>query len=141
MLPKANRLKHRQDFNAVYQRGKKHRAGRLLLRALPRQTVSASTPSALAQQKSGAENLQPTRIGISISQKVSKRSVVRNRMKRQIRAALRQLLPRILPGWDCILVVLPQPNPECNYGQFLQELEQLLAQGKVLDGHSRRNIL
>lgn len=82
----------------------------------------------------------PTRIGISISRKVSKHAVTRNRMERQIRAALRHLLPQISPGWDCIIVVKPT-DETCNYGQFLQELRQLLAQAEVLHGHSRGNVL
>lgn len=76
----------------------------------------------------------PTRFGLSVSQKVSKRAVVRNRVKRLIRAAIRKLLPRVSPGWDFIVVVQPGAQ-ECNYGQILQELEQLLAQAEVLNGH------
>ncbi len=134
MLPKANRLKHRQDFNAVYQQVKRPiQSDRLTLRARRHQERD--------RQGSHAPESQPTRFGISISQKVSKKAVIRNRIKRQIRAALRQLLPRLLPGWDCVIVVKPTTTPKCNYEEFLQELEQLLAAVEVLDGHSRRNIL
>lgn len=80
------------------------------------------------------EEKPPTRIGISISQKVSKKAVVRNRIKRQIRAALRQLLPRLTPGWQLVIVVRPGAQ-ECEYGQFLRELKQLLAEAEVLNGH------
>lgn len=77
----------------------------------------------------------PTRIGISISQKVSKRAVIRNRIKRQIRAAMRQLLPRFPLGWNLVIVVQPQAV-QCDYFQFLRELEQLLIESEVLNGHS-----
>lgn len=77
----------------------------------------------------------PTRIGISISQKVSKRAVVRNRIKRQIRAGLRQLLPKLAQGYDLVVVAHPQ-SIQCDYFQFLQELEQLLLNAEVLDGRS-----
>lgn len=80
------------------------------------------------------EDKPPTRIGISISQKVSKKAVVRNRIKRQIRAALRQLLPQILPGWQLVVVVRPG-SQECDYAQFLRELKQLLVEIEVLNGH------
>ena len=76
----------------------------------------------------------PSQIGISISLKVSKRAVVRNRIKRQIRAALRQLLPGIAYGWKLVIIVRPQAV-ECDYFQFLQELEQLLLDAEVLDGN------
>ncbi|WP_239651491.1 ribonuclease P protein component [Neosynechococcus sphagnicola] len=88
-LPQAHRLRRRQDFSAVYQNGQRWSASHLTLRAL-RQTDSHAA-SAI-----GAAKL-PTRFGISVSLKVSKLAVVRNRIKRWIRAVLRQLLPKTLP--------------------------------------------
>lgn len=76
----------------------------------------------------------PVQIGISISKKVSKRAVVRNQIKRRIRAGLQQFLPRISPGWQLVVVVRVQAI-ECDYWQFLQELEQLLVEAKVLHGN------
>ncbi|MGV0025870.1 ribonuclease P protein component [Phormidesmis priestleyi] len=120
-LPKANRLKQRRDFTAVYQRGLRRNSANLALRALrPRQ--KAETPKL------------PSQIGISISKKVSKHAVVRNRIKRQIRVALRQLLPRIPNGWKVVIVVRGSAI-ECDYFQFLQELEQLLVDAEVIDGN------
>jgi ribonuclease P protein component len=134
MLPPANRLKHRKDFSAVYRKGMRRNSAHLSLRALRK-------PKSVESAKLTAEkSLQPTRTGISISLKVSKRAVVRNRIKRQIRAALRQLLPRIKLGWDLIIVVRPSAQ-ECNYAEILQELEQLLVEAEVLDGNSRGCIL
>jgi ribonuclease P protein component len=116
LLPQSNRLKHRRDFDAVYQRGIRQNLSCLGIRVL-RTTLP-----------------KPSRIGISISKKVSKRAVVRNRIKRQIRAALRQLLPRLAPGWDIVIGVRNEAVT-CDYHQFLQELEQLLAKAEVLDGN------
>lgn len=126
MLPPANRLKHRNDFSAVYRKGIRRNSTHLSLRALRKPKTAGSTT---------VENsLQPTRAGISISLKVSKRAVVRNRIKRQIRAALRQLLPRLKFGWDLVIVVRPIAQ-ECNYAKILQELEQLLVEVEVLNGN------
>jgi ribonuclease P protein component len=69
-----------------------------------------------------------------VSQKVSKRAVVRNLVKRRIRSALLHFLPRICPGW-AIVVIARSSAPECDYRCFLQELEQLLIEAEVLDGH------
>ncbi len=132
MLPPANRLKHRNDFSAVYRKGMRRNSAHLSLRAL-RKPKSVGTPTA-------ANSLQPTRTGISISLKVSKRAAVRNRIKRQIRAALRELLPRLNFGWDLVIVVRPTAQ-ECNYAEILQELEQLLVEAEVLNGNSRGCIL
>lgn len=84
--------------------------------------------------------LMPTRIGISISQKVSKRAVDRNRIKRRIRAALRYLLPELFPGWLVVITVRPG-TAECGYEEFLRELKQLLTKAEVLDGGSGRRFL
>ena len=129
-LPKANRLRQRRDFTQVYQRGIRRKSRHLTLRALRflAPIVQLSESCELPSQ-----TIQATRIGISISLKVSKRSVVRNRIKRQIRSALRQLLPRLAPGWNLVLVVHPEAV-ECDYLQFLQELEQLLLQAEVIHG-------
>lgn len=134
MLPDANRLKHRKDFSAVYRKGMRRNSAHFCLRALRK-------PKSIESRKPTAEkSLQPTRTGISISLKVSKRAVVRNRIKRQIRAALRQLLPRLKFGWDLVIVVRPIAQ-ECNYAEILQELEQLLVEAEVLNGNSRGSIL
>ena len=90
--------------------------------------------------KDNLESYRPTRIGISIKKKVSNRAVVRNRIKRQIRAALRQILPYISRGWDIVIVVKPTAQ-QCNYDEFLQQLEKLLAQAEVFHGYSRGSLL
>lgn len=81
-----------------------------------------------------SQGMPPTRIGISIGLKVSKRSVVRNRIKRQIRAAIRQFLPDLSPGWQLVVVVKPSAA-QCDYEEFLRELKQLLINAEVLNGH------
>ncbi|NEP09856.1 MAG: ribonuclease P protein component [Symploca sp. SIO2C1] len=132
-LPQAHRLKHWRDFKAVYQQGIRRSGRHLTLRGLPQHTKAVDN----AAQKTSIgmdKGKPPTRIGISISQKVSKKAVVRNRIKRQVRAALRHLLPQILPGWQLVVVVRPG-SQECDYDQFLRELKQLLVEAKVLNGH------
>jgi ribonuclease P protein component len=81
-----------------------------------------------------AENLPATRFGISVSQKVSKKAVVRNLLKRQVKAAVRQLLPQIHSGWSIVIGVRPSAQG-CEYVEILRELEQLLAAAEVLDGY------
>lgn len=75
------------------------------------------------------------RFGVSISKKVSKKAVVRNRIKRHLKAAFRQLLPRVTSHWLIVVVVRPSAV-QCDYWQFLQELEQTLTSAEVIDGHS-----
>lgn len=129
MLPKINRLRYSQDFKVVYNKGLHRKTPHFTMRAvrgLPRLGKSNRTDS---------PNNQPTRMGISISQKVSKRAVVRNRIKRQIRAAWHQLLPQVSAGWDVVIIVKPTAD-QCNYAEILQELKQLLVEAEVLNGYT-----
>ena len=121
-LPRPHRLRRRQDFQKVYQYGKRHQQVHLTLRSL-RYLPDSTT-----------EDLPATRFGISVSQKVSKRAVVRNLLKRQVKAALRQLLPQITSGWSVVIGVRPSAQG-CEYVEILRELDQLLAAAEVLDGH------
>lgn len=127
-LPKAYRLKSRQDFQAVFREGIRRHSSHFTVRALkPALSPETSSPTALPV----------TKIGIAISTKVSKRAVVRNKIKRQMTAALHQLLPKLAPGWRLVLIVKPTTTETvCQTHKFLQELEQLLAQTEVLNGHS-----
>lgn len=134
-LPIANRLKHRRDFQEVYQKGLRRQGRCLILRALP-----DFSPFGNSQSTEAVGKAQPTRIGISISQKVSKKAVVRNRFKRQIRSAFQELFPSIAPGWRLVVVVRPGVQ-ECEYEDFLRELKQLLAQAEVLNGNTRESLL
>lgn len=119
MLPKQNRLRARQDFSRVYQKGIRLNRSALGLRAYRHPVDVREQP--------------PLRVGISISSKVSKRAVVRNRIKRQLRSAFRELLPELESGWDLVIVVYPNAL-QCDYPEFLQQLKQLLAQTEILHG-------
>ncbi|MBP0021517.1 MAG: ribonuclease P protein component [Cyanobacteria bacterium SBLK] len=139
-LPRANRLKHWRDFQEIYQRGKRYSGVYLTLRALPesphakRGMISEKIMPDPGKASAVELFLRPTRIGISIGKKVSKKAVVRNRIKRQIRGALRELLPQIAGGWK-IAIAVKSTATKCEYEHFLRELEQLLTRAEVLHGN------
>ncbi|MBN3959310.1 ribonuclease P protein component [Nostoc sp. NMS8] len=138
-LPKANRLKSRKDFQAVFREGIRRHGSYLTLRALkPLHSIKPALDTVnQTTQATDSAHLASTQFGISISTKVSKRAVVRNRIKRQITAALHNLLPKLSPGWRLVVIVKPTAaESKCVSPQFLQELEQLLAQAEVFDGNS-----
>jgi ribonuclease P protein component len=124
-LSKRNRLKRPKDFAAVYQQGQKAVSAHLVVRVLaPKVAEHVSNVDA-----------QATLFGISVSQKVSKQAVVRNRLKRQIRAALRSLLPQVKPNLRIVVILRPGATV-CEYDEFLRELNHLLKKLEVLNGHS-----
>ncbi|GAB4135658.1 MAG: hypothetical protein Fur0046_08610 [Cyanobacteria bacterium J069] len=145
-LPKIHRLKRRQEFSKVYQSGVRRSTRNLTLRALRQPppardgTGGGLSKATVTAGKALDQGRSPTRIGITVSLKVSKRAVLRNRIKRQIRAALRELLPSFLTGWMIVVIVQPVAI-KCKYKEILQELKQLLIEAEVFDGHSGRCLL
>jgi len=135
-LPKQYRLSDRKEFERVYRRGQRCGTQTLLLRiakqprAITPQRSSVSKPDAIASPLSPA----PSRIAVVVSTKVHKRAVVRNRIRRQIQAAFQSLLPRLKPG-KLIVVTIKATAVECDYYNFLQQLEQLLIKAEAIHGH------
>ena len=120
-LPSKHRLKRRSDFKTVYQQGVRRYSRHLILRAVPIVPESLDQPS-------------PTKIAVSVSRKVSKKAVVRNRLKRLVRASFLALLPQIPPNW-LMVVILKKEAQECKYEHFLRELEELLIKLKIIYGN------
>ena len=88
MLPKTNRLTKSREIHGVLRKGQGIRRKSLLLKIE-------------TQPKSS-----PPRFAVVVGRKVSKKATVRNRIKRQIRAALRHELGGI-KGVRCVVVALP----------------------------------
>ncbi len=121
-LPKEHRLKSWREFRLVYQKGSKHYSSHLILRALSVSTTELQSPDS------------HTLVGISISTKVSKKAVIRNSIKRRIKAAVRELLPEMGNCW-LIVVVVKTSAVKCSYVDFLRELEQLFKQSNIINGY------
>ena len=80
-MRRAQRLRRRSEFAAVYRHGRPYRSELLILRALPSD--------------------QPlSRFGYTASKAVGN-AVKRNRLKRRLREAIRSL--QIASGWDVVL--------------------------------------
>ncbi len=88
MLAKKNCLKNKKDFDRVFKKGKGFKEDFLFLKYVPNQLTNS-------------------RLGIMVSQKISKKAVTRNKIKRRIRAVVSRKLPKIKKGMDFILVAVP----------------------------------
>lgn len=88
MLPKSNRLKKKKDFERVFRAGKGYKENLLYL-------------------KVAGSRLEASRFGFSISKKFSKKAVLRNRIRRQLREIIRAQLPSVKKGVDGTIVVMP----------------------------------
>ena len=161
-LPKQHRLGSNREFSRVHRKGLRASTQHLAIRALSsrrqqkkrlpklkgdvkgRKIIEESADSQLSAlscakkpQKSSSEAIakSPSKFGISISKKVSKRAVVRNRIKRQIKAVIHRHLPAIESGWQVVIVVRPSAV-ECEFADFLRELEYLLKKLKITDAEA-----
>jgi ribonuclease P protein component len=121
-LPRAYRLRRRQDFHLVYQKGRRRSGTYISVTVLAN---SLPTP---------ASGLNPSRFGIVIGKKVSKRAVVRNRIKRRLKGALRELIEQMRPG-RLVTIVCRSVITECKYDEILRELKKLLLALEVIDGN------
>jgi ribonuclease P protein component len=132
VLPKHHRLRSTRDFSRVYKHGKKAVSAHLVVRAYygDKAQSAQAEPSLL----NDVDHKSP-KVGIAVSQKVSKRAVVRNRLKRQLKGAFRTLIPRMSPAVWVVINVRPGTS-QCGYGEFLRELEELLTKLEVIHGHS-----
>jgi len=128
-LQKKHRLKNWRNFKTVYEKGRFYRSTNLNLKALFELEIAKNKQIDFHELK-----LLPTCLGISISKKVSKKAVIRNRIKRLIKASFRELLPIIKPGWKLIIIVRSTAI-ECEYEHFLRELKKLFIQAGIINGH------
>lgn len=87
MLPKQHRLLRSRDFARVRRRGRSASGPLIALYVLPVRPPDV-------------------RVGFSVSKKVGK-AVIRNRVKRRLREAVRHELPSIRPGTELVFIARP----------------------------------
>lgn len=126
---KSPRVASTKNPNAT-QASKKVIEGRSV--SQPIRKLAQQSPKILQKGTDEASSVPFSSFGISISRKVSKRAVVRNRIKRQLKAIIRQNLADIAPGWQVVIVVRPAAL-ECGFDDFLRELEGLLKKLNILN--------
>jgi ribonuclease P protein component len=73
---------------------------------------------------------QATRVGISVSRRLGS-AVVRNRVKRRIREAMRRRLQAVRPGWDLVLIARTAAAA-ARYQQLAMTLDHLLRRAGLL---------
>jgi len=111
MLPIKNRLTKKKDFQSVYKKGGYFFEKYIVL-------------------KKAKNDLKENRIGFSISTKISKKAVVRNKLKRQLRDIIKKNLDKMKKGYD--LVVIPKKEIlEETYQEIEKTLIELIKKAKL----------
>ncbi len=108
-MRRAQRLRQRREFAAVYRHGRPYRSDLLILRAL-------HTDRPLS------------RFGFAVSQALGN-AIVRNRLKRRLREAVRSL--PVAAGWDLVLNARGEAAG-ADYHRLRAEVSALMARAGVL---------
>ena len=113
MLPKKNRLKNKKDFERIFKQGKSFKEDFLFL-------------------KIRKNNLKESRFGFIVSLKVSKKAVLRNKVKRRLREIIKERLPEIKSGIDGVLIA--QRNiEEKDFSEIKEVINKLFKKAKILN--------
>lgn len=91
MLKQSNRLTKRLDFENVYHSGSFFSFRGITIHILKTKNLS-------------------TRVGFVVSKAFSKSSVERNRAKRMMRAAMKEIMPNIAAGYDIVINYKPREH-------------------------------
>lgn len=102
MFKKVNQLKKDKEFDNVFKHGR-------------------SSFNKILGAKAVSNELGNSRFGILVSNKISKKAVARNKIKRRIREIIRLQLAELKPGFDIVIITLPSV-----LGRSYQEIEEAI---------------
>jgi ribonuclease P protein component len=113
MLPYNNRLIAKKDFEVVNRQGNFFSFGDLVI-------------------KVKENGLSQTRIGIAVGLKFSKKAVVRNRAKRQIREIAREELKSIKNGLDIVVMIRKGEKEKLDTRELSDMFKKILEKGNLI---------
>lgn len=105
------RLRENRRFQEVRRRGRSYRDRLLVMCVLP-------------------NGLTHSRFGFSVSRRIGK-AVLRNRVKRRLREAIRLRMDRIQPGWDMVFIAR-NPIRSADYHEIDAACARLLRRASLL---------
>jgi ribonuclease P protein component len=88
MLPKINRIKKKKDFEIIFKNSKSFRNNLFIFKIME-------------------NNLGLNRFGFVVSQKVSKKAVVRNKIRRRLTEIIKVGMKDVKIGTDLVVITLP----------------------------------
>lgn len=132
VLPASMRLRGHRCFNHLHRRGKRFHSTLLVLRTAPARNEYLNRSAVLKPSSSVAKSAR-CRVAVVISSKVSKRAVVRNRLRRRLHDHLRSRFEQA-PEYGSVWLLLslkPGVAPESH--ALLEECDRLLEQAGLTE--------
>ena len=99
------------------------------------QSEGISKSHALLSARFLRTDLETTRFGLSTGRRLGG-AVIRNRVRRRLREALRVMAPSFQPGWDVLIIARPA-IVEADHDTLVGALHRTLSRGGVLGGTTR----
>ena len=87
MLPKLNRIKKKKDFEVIFKNSKSFKSNLFIFKMMK-------------------NDLGYNRVGLVVSQKVSKRATTRNKVRRRLAEVMKAEIENIKNGTDLIIIAL-----------------------------------
>ncbi|OGZ63022.1 MAG: ribonuclease P protein component [Candidatus Staskawiczbacteria bacterium RIFCSPLOWO2_01_FULL_37_25b] len=112
MLSEIQKINKKKDFDEIFKKGKIFKGGFLILKIIK-------------------NNSGKSRFAFIVSQKVSKKAVIRNKIRRRLAQIIRLNLQNIKVGADIVLIALPGIEKE-NFLNIQKILNNLLAKAKII---------
>ena len=115
MLSKLNRIKKKKDFEIIFKKGKSFKNKLFILRFLK-------------------NNFNQSRFGFVVSQKVSKKAVIRNKIRRRLSEIIKDNLKNIQKpenNLDLVFISLPETAGK-EFLAIKESVEELLIKAKII---------
>jgi len=130
VLPAPMRLRGHRCFNRLHRRGKRLDSEHMVLRVV--EAESRLLKPSLQRWERQAPEARRCRCAVVISNKVSKRAVIRNRLRRQLHNHLRVRLEGLQAQGDRWLLLSLRPGAATPEAPLLEECDRLLKDAGLL---------
>ena len=112
MLPKINRVKKKKDFEVIFKKGISFKNELFILKFIK-------------------NNLGQSRFAFIVSQKISKKATVRNKIRRRLADIIKSNAGRIKVGIDLILITFPGIEKK-EFSEIKEKLNSSLIKAKLV---------
>jgi len=113
MLPKINRIKKKKDFEKIFKNSKSFKNNLFIFRI-------------------AKNDLDQNRFGFVVSQKVSKRAVIRNKVRRRLTESIKAEINNIKNNTDLVIIALHGIEKK-EFSEIKESVREALIKAKLIN--------